>query len=105
MTASRRPPCPDPRRVVAAKANRAKRRGLTPEGRRRLREAALANKPWEHSTGPRTPEGKLQAVRNGKVRQTGPVSTRELKAMVSRAAGLVAQLVEARRLVLEQLEM
>ena len=101
---SQRPPCPDPRRAAAARANRAKRRGLTPEGRLRLREAALANKPWEHSTGPRTPEGKLQAVRNGKVRQKGPISTRELKAMVSGATGLVAQLAENRKL-LERQEM
>src|SRR5262245_66173201 len=96
---SQRPPCPDPRRAAAARANRAKRRGLTPEGRRRLREAALANKPWEHSTGPRTPEGKLQAVRNGKTRQRGPVSTRELKALVSGAAGLVTELAATRRLL------
>ena len=96
---SQRPPCPDPRRAAAARANRAKRRGLTPEGRLRLREAALANKPWEHSTGPRTPQGKLQAVRNGKVRQKGPISTRELKAMASGAAELVTQLAATRRLL------
>jgi hypothetical protein len=41
----------------------------------------------------------LQAVRNGKVRQTGPVSTRELKAMVSEAAGLVTELAATRRLL------
>src|SRR5262249_6931473 len=96
---SQSPPCPDPRRAAAARANRAKRRGLTPEARLRLREAALANKPWEHSTGPRTPQGKLQAVRNGKVRQRGPVSTRELKAMVSGAAELITQLAVTRRLL------
>lgn len=36
----------------------------TPE--RRARQAALIRtwKPWEHSTGPRTPEGKAKASRN-----------------------------------------
>jgi hypothetical protein len=39
--------------------------GLTPEGRHRLREAALANRPWEHATGPRTAEGKARSAANG----------------------------------------
>jgi hypothetical protein len=46
----------------------------------------------------------LQAIRNGKVRQTGPVSTRELKALVSGATGLVTELAATRRL-LGRLEM
>jgi len=25
----------------------------------------MRNRPWEHSTGPRTPQGKAQAARNG----------------------------------------
>lgn len=38
--------------------------GWTPE--RRQRQAALirATRPWEHSTGPRTPEGKRRSSRN-----------------------------------------
>ena len=38
--------------------------GWTPE--RRARQAALIRnwKPWEHSTGPRSPEGKAKAARN-----------------------------------------
>jgi hypothetical protein len=39
--------------------------GLTPQGRRRLQEAALANRPWEHSMGPRTAEGKARSAANG----------------------------------------
>jgi hypothetical protein len=35
---------PSPR-SIAGKANRAKRQGLTPEGRERLRQAALARMP------------------------------------------------------------
>ena len=38
---------------------------LSDEGRRRLREAACRNRPWERSTGPKTPEGKLSSARNG----------------------------------------
>jgi len=59
-----------------------KRRGLSPEGREKLRQAAVANRPWEHSTGPRTPEGKARSAANGKVRQKGPYSTRELRRLV-----------------------
>src|SRR5262245_28008118 len=59
-----------------------KRRGLSPEGREKLRQAAVANRPWEHSTGPRTPEGKARSAANGKVRQKGPYSTREIQRMV-----------------------
>ena len=59
-----------------------KRRGLSPEGREKLRQAAVANRPWEHSTGPRTPEGKARSAANGKVRQKGPFSTREIQRMV-----------------------
>lgn len=47
--------------------------GWTPE--RRARAAALirSRKPWERSTGPRTPEGKARSSRNadrGQVRKT-----------------------------------
>ena len=39
-------PPPNPRRVAAGRRNRAKRQGVTPEGRERLREAATLNRPW-----------------------------------------------------------
>jgi hypothetical protein len=82
-----------------------KRRGLTAEGRQRLRLAALANRPWEHSTGPRTPEGKSRSAANVKIRWAGLGSACEVKALVSGTNELVAHLAEARRLVLERLEM
>jgi hypothetical protein len=41
-------------------------RGFTAEGLEQLRQAALAGRPWEHATGPRTPEGKARAAANGK---------------------------------------
>jgi hypothetical protein len=92
--------CPDPGRSAVARANRAKRRGLTAEGRQRLREAALANRPWEHATGPRTPQGKARAARNGKLRQKGALSTRELRAVVAGAVRLARDLAASRRLLL-----
>ena len=52
------PAGPNPRRVAAGRLNRAKCQGLTEAGRQRLREAALANRPWQFSTGPRTAAGK-----------------------------------------------
>jgi hypothetical protein len=77
---------------------------LTPEGRERLRLTALANRPWEHSTGPKTPEGKSRSAANGKIRWARLPSACDLKALVSGADELVVRLAEARRLVLERLE-
>ena len=102
MTAN--PPSPSPRRVAAGKLNRQKRRGLTPEGRERLRQAARANRPWEHTTGPRTPEGKARAARNGKARQKGEQSVREVRRCLAEVVGLVYDMAAGRRLVAELLE-
>lgn len=52
-----------PRQVAARKA-RAARGPLSDEARARLREVALARRPWEKSTGPRTAAGKARARRN-----------------------------------------
>lgn len=52
-----------PRQKAALHA-RQFRKGISPEGRERCREAALRNKPWEKSTGPRTTEGKARSSRN-----------------------------------------
>lgn len=57
------------------------RRTLTPETIAKWRAAALKNRPWERSTGPKTAEGKAQAARNGKTRQRGRHSYRELFAI------------------------
>lgn len=51
-------------RQKAARQNRAKRPPLSPESRERLRQAALVNRPWEYSTGPKTPEGKKASREN-----------------------------------------
>ena len=71
-----------PRRIMVAINNRAKRQGISEAGRQRLREAALANQPWKHATGPRTPWGKYLSSQNGKLRQKGLFSVREARAEV-----------------------
>jgi hypothetical protein len=90
---------PNPKRAEAAKLNRMKRRGLTPEGRERLRQAALENRPWRFSTGPRTPEGKARVALNGKARQKGPVSVRQLRAQLADLRGLLADMRANRQMV------
>src|SRR5437016_5180968 len=67
-----RNPNPNPKRVLAGKLNRAKRLGLTPAGREKLRRLALEHRPWRFSTGPRTPEGKAKVAANGRKSQRGP---------------------------------
>jgi hypothetical protein len=54
------------------------KRTLAPETIAKWRAAALKNQPWKRSTGPKTAEGKAQAARNGKSRQRGGCSYREL---------------------------
>jgi hypothetical protein len=66
--------------VAAGRANRRRRGPLTEAGRERLRAAALRDRPWAKATGPRTAAGKAQAARNGKRRQVGPRSVREVRA-------------------------
>ena len=52
------------RQIEANRRNWAKWKGLTAEGRERLRQTALRNEPWRFSTGPRTPEGKARSRAN-----------------------------------------
>ena len=92
-------PPPNPRRVAAGRRNRAKSQGVTPEGRERLREAALRNRPWLHSTGPRTPEGKAKVAANGKARQKGPRSARQIRAELGEMRGLLREMRETRRVL------
>jgi hypothetical protein len=81
-----------------AERSRAPRRELTEDGRRRLRAAALRHQPWRFSPGPRTPEGKAQAVRNGKTRQLGVISTREARAQLAGVRDLLRRMRECREL-------
>ena len=70
----------NPKRVLAGRINRMKRGPLSLESRHRIRDAINKNKPWQQSTGPRTVAGKAIVARNGKVRQIGPRSIREIRA-------------------------
>jgi len=98
MGTSNWPVSPNPRRVAAGRLNHAKRKGLSPEGREQLRQAALRNKPWRHATGPRTPEGKAKAAANGRRRQYGPVSVRELRAQLAKLAEFTNSMCDTRAL-------
>src|SRR4051794_29782337 len=97
------PPTPNPRRVLAGKRNRQKRGPLTPEGRERLRQAALERRPWLSSTGPRSAAGKARAAANGKVRKRGELSVREVRILVAAEVGLIGEMIAARQLVAELL--
>jgi hypothetical protein len=81
---------PNPRRVAAGKRNRKLWTGHTPAGLARLRACALRNRPWEYSTGPQTEAGKAKAVANGKVRQKGPKSVRQIRVEVGELRELLA---------------
>jgi len=57
------------RQIAANRANRRLWRGHTADGLNRLQEAAIRNRPWLRSTGPRTEAGKdrskLNALKHG----------------------------------------
>ena len=83
---------PNPRRVLAGRLNRRKRGDLSAEARERLRKSALANRPWEQSTGPKTPKGKARSAQNGRKRQTGDQSTREIRSELAGVNDLIKQM-------------
>ena len=87
------------RRSAAGKLNRAKWKGVTPAGREKLRQNALKHKPWQFSTGPRTPEGKAKAAQNGKNRQKGEKSVRELRAELGETTALLAAMAASRQAI------
>jgi hypothetical protein len=62
-----------------------------------LSKAARRNRPWLHSTVPKTAAGKARAAANGKVRQTAALSVREVRAMAAEASDQIHAMVELRR--------
>ena len=88
---------PNPKRVAAGQRNRAVRGPLTEAGRERLRAAAHLHRPWEHSTGPKTEAGKQQAVDNGKLRQRGEFSQRQLRNLYTELCRDLYEIRERRR--------
>jgi hypothetical protein len=95
------PPSPNPKRVAAGRANWPKRKGLTVQGRERLRQEALKNQPWRLSTGPRTSQGKAKVAANGKLRQQGLQSVREIRRDLADLRGLVNEMRELQGIVLD----
>ena len=91
-------PTANPRRTTAGRRNRQKRRGLTPAGRERLRQAALAGRPWRFATGPKTAAGKARVAQNGKIRLGGAPSAREMRRQLGALGNLAADMAALRRL-------
>jgi hypothetical protein len=87
----------DERRSETNRRNRAKWRGFTPEGLEKIRATTLATQPWRYTTGPKTSEGKARSARNGRFRQKGEKSARELRAELADVATLMNKMTEARR--------
>ena len=69
---------------------------LSPDSRERLRRAAVANRPWLHSTGPKTAAGKARVALNGKRRLGGEPSARELRRQLVALGSLVAEMAALR---------
>jgi hypothetical protein len=86
----------NPRRVAAGRLNQKKSKGLTPAGLEKRRQVTLAVKPWLRSTGPKTPEGKAKAAKNGMRRQKGARSIREIRRDRAELRGLLVEMVAAR---------
>ena len=87
---------PDPRRSEINRLNRQKSRGMSPEGRARVRAATLLHRPWEYSTGPRTEAGKARSALNG-MRGREDASMRQLKADLDGVFNLIHVLAATRR--------
>jgi hypothetical protein len=87
---------PSERRQIAGRLNRAKRKLLSLQTRQTLRAAALRNRPWLRSTGPRTAAGRAQSAANGKRRQKGQYSVRELQRKVTDVTNQVKMLRQLR---------
>jgi hypothetical protein len=85
--------------MLVGRQNRMKWKGLTPQGREKLRQSALRHQPWRFSTGPRTPTGKAKVALNGKRRQLGIRSMREIKADLADVRSLLGEMRDGRTLV------
>ena len=69
----------------------------TPEHRRLRSELIRRWRPWEKSTGPRTPEGKASSSRNrwrGGKREQFRTLMRELRSALDEQAGLLDEIAE-----------
>jgi hypothetical protein len=60
----------------------------------------LANRPWEKTRGPITPEGKARSRENCRSKQRGAKSRRELQAELADVLALIHQMQATRRSLL-----
>lgn len=91
------PARPNPKRVAAGRLNREKRQGLSEAGQAALRETALRHQPWRFATGPKTAAGRARVAMNGKIRQLGPKSRREVRRDLVGVGQLLQELAATRR--------
>src|SRR5258705_7800298 len=82
----------NPKRVAAGKRNGRLRRPWNESDRQRLREQCLADRPWLHSTGPRTDEGKLVSAANGLRVRAEPGSLRSLRRELADVGAMVMEM-------------
>ncbi len=90
--------CPDPKTMQTGRQKRLKRGQKTPEVIEKLRQYAFKNKPWLHSTGPRTAEGKTRSAANVLKRRKAENSVRRLRAEVAQIGSLIKKMTDARLL-------
>jgi len=70
---------------------------LTPAGREKLRQSALKHRPWQFSTGPRTPEGKARIEQARRARLHGVMSDREIRRGLGDVEDALEQLAAIRQ--------
>jgi hypothetical protein len=68
----------------------------SPERREKWRRATLANRPWRLSTGPKTEAGKHRSAENGRARQKGELSVRQVRAELAAVMALAQDMSGAR---------
>ena len=87
----------NPNRVAAGRANRAKRPQLSELSRKKLRDAALTNRPWQHATGPRTADGKKRVSINARKAASSCDAASTVDPTLANAAALLKQVSALRR--------
>ncbi|MGP0066078.1 MAG: hypothetical protein ACLQGP_21065 [Isosphaeraceae bacterium] len=98
MKSARPPsPCGDPQHPDPPARSRRGPKRWSPDGLERIRASTLATRPWELACGPRTAEGKARSARNGRARQKGEKSARELRAEIAGVFSFIGEMAAARR--------
>lgn len=73
--------------------------GWTPERRARQAELIRTWQPWKHSTGPKSPDGKIKAARNGDPGWMWAAERAEVRELRQTANALLKEQRELMRLV------